>query len=51
MANKVKRLKRGMGGSHNGQGRSETTKTMKRHSKKRRRLQGRQAASEGLADA
>jgi hypothetical protein len=37
MANKVKRLKGGMGGSRCGKGRSEKTATMKRHSKKLRR--------------
>ena len=37
MANKIKRLKSGMGGSRCGKGRSEKTATMKRHSKKLRR--------------
>ena len=49
MANKVKRIKTGMGGSRCGHGRSEKTATMKRDSKKARRRQGRVLIKEQLA--
>lgn len=50
MANKVKRIKRGMGGSRGGRGRSEKTAVMKDHSKKERRSQQEQFAAEALVD-
>jgi hypothetical protein len=47
MANKVWRIKKGMGGSRCGRGRSEKTEVMKQHSKKLRRRLGKvEAASE-----
>ena len=49
MANKVKRIKTGMGGSRCGRGRSEKTGTMKRDSKKARRRQGCVLIKEQLA--
>lgn len=47
MANKVKRIKNGMGGSRRGKGRSEKTAVMKKHGAKARRRQGKAVAQEG----
>lgn len=50
MANKVRRIKSGMGGSRGGRGRSEKTAVLKDHSKKERRRQQEQIAAEALVD-
>ena len=49
MACKVRHIKRGLGGSRNGRGRSEKTATLKQHSKKARRVQGQREIAEQLA--
>lgn len=46
MANKVKRVKPGMGGSSSGRGRSEATGDMKEQSKTQRRREGKEEAAE-----
>lgn len=50
MANKVRRIKSGMGGSRGGRGRTEKTAVMKDHSKKERRRQQDQFTAEALVD-
>lgn len=50
MANKVKKVKKGMGGSRNGKGRSEKTATMKHQSKKARRKQGKAEAKASASE-
>lgn len=47
MANKVKKIKNGMGGSKCGKGRTEKTAVMKKQSKKARRTQGKAQAQQG----
>ncbi len=47
MANKVKGIKSGMGGSKCGKGRTEKTAVMKKQSKKARRAQGKAQAQQG----
>lgn len=47
MANKVKAIKAGMGGSKCGKGRTERTAIMKKHSKKARRAEGKAQAQAG----
>jgi hypothetical protein len=49
MANKVKKVKQGMGGNRHG-GRSEKTEVLKLQSKKSRRLEGIQEIANVLAD-
>lgn len=49
MANKVGRIKLGMGGSRGGRGRSETTEVMKKHSRKLRRQEALRAITEELS--
>ena len=46
MANKVWKVKKGMGGSRGGRGRSEKTAVMKRHSAKLRRRMAKAACAE-----
>jgi len=49
MANKVGKIKDGMGGSRNGRGRYEKTEVLKKQSRKLRRLLGRLMARESIA--
>lgn len=50
MANKIRRIKSGMGGSSSGRGRTRKTAIMKEHSKTERRRQQAQLTQEGLAE-
>lgn len=50
MANKIRRIKSGMGGSSSGRGRSEKTAVMKEHSKTERRRQQDLLSKEGVQE-